>query len=89
MLTADELLAIARQERPGVTYTRNRHGTAIAAWKNGRWQTVAGKVLESLCGMKIGWVSVGDLLINGEPVNKPEDWLPVDGAHEPEVLQAA
>lgn len=71
-MTADELLAIARAEKPHVRYTRNREGTAIAAWHAGRWQTVAGKVVPSLGGE---WVTIGDLFINGEPVNKQEDWV--------------
>lgn len=69
--TADELLEIARKGRPDVRYTRNRQGTAIAAWKDGQWRTVAGYCIGGL-----GWVTLGDLYINGEPCNKPEDWIP-------------
>ena len=68
-MNCDELLAIARKGRPTVRYTRNKQGTAIAAWHSGRWCLVAGLLLDGT------WASVGDLLINGEPVNKPEDWL--------------
>ncbi len=74
-MTAEQLLEIARREKPHIPYTRNRQGTAIAAWHEGRWQTVAMKLLGNM-----GWGSVGDLLVNGEPVNKPEDWLPAETA---------
>lgn len=72
MGSCDELLAIARREKPHVRYTRNRQGTAIAGWLDGRWQMCAGLGIDGV------WYSVGDLFINGEPVNKPEDWEDAD-----------
>lgn len=68
-MTADELLVIARRDKPHVRYTKNRKGNAIAGWKDGRWQQVAGLCLDGQ------WVTVGNLCINGEPVVKDTDWL--------------
>lgn len=65
----DEMLEIARKGRPNVTYTKNRRGDAIAALVNDRWCMVAGKLIDGR------WAHMGDLLVNGEPVNKQEDWL--------------
>lgn len=67
-MSAVELLDIARKFQPTVTYTKNKAGTAIAAWKNGRWHTVAMQLITG------EWGEVGDLFINGEPCNKQEDW---------------
>ncbi len=71
-MTADELVQIARKGRPNVRYTRNVQGTAVAAWleSESRWVTVAG------FGCDGKWYSVGDLYIDGQPVNKPSDWMP-------------
>jgi hypothetical protein len=69
-MTADELLTIARKKKPHVRYTRNVKGTALAAWKDERWQTVAG------IGIDGRWYSVGDLFVNGEPVNPQSEWMP-------------
>ena len=70
-MTVEHLLEVARKGRPNVRYTRNRQGTAIAAWDeaNKVWRTVAGKCIDG------HWVSVGDLFINDKPVNDPADWL--------------
>jgi len=71
-MTGEELLAIARKGRPNVRYALNRNGTAIAAWAEplGRWQVVAGKLLTG------EWASLPyELLVNGEPVHKQEDWI--------------
>lgn len=71
-MTADELLAIARRDKPHVRYTKNRSGTAIAAFRDGRWNTVAMLLIPVERGQ---WGSVGDLLINGEPCNPQSEWI--------------
>ncbi len=76
-MTADELLIIARREKPHIRYTKNKAGTALAAWKDGRWQTVAMLLIGGYDSCNGQWGSVGDLLVNGEPVNPQADWLPV------------
>lgn len=35
-MTADELLVIARREKPHIRYTKNKNGTALAAWEDDR-----------------------------------------------------
>jgi len=73
-MTVEQLLEVARKGRPNVRYTRNRQGTAIAAWDDaaGVWRTVAGRLVTG------EWCSLGDLFIDGQPVNKPEDWMDDD-----------
>lgn len=68
-MTAQELLAIARAEKPGIEYTTNRKGDAIAARrnKNEPWQMVAGLLTTG------EWVEVGNLIIDGAPV--VNDWI--------------
>ena len=71
IMTALELLDIARKGRPEVFYTINNAGTAVAARHSADepWHTVAGKTIDGR------WMELpGDLLINGKPVNKQEDW---------------
>lgn len=68
-MTVEELLTIARREKPHIRYTSNRKGTAIAAWHENRWQTVA---MITLTGE---WGCVGDLYIDGKPVNDPAEWI--------------
>ena len=67
-LTVDELLTIARSEKPHVKYTRNIRGDAIAAWKGERWCMVAGLCIDGR------WATIGDVCVNGEPLNRQEDW---------------
>lgn len=70
-MTAEHLLEVARKGRPNVKYTRNVQGTAIGAWDETArtWRTVAGRCIDG------EWVPVGDLFIDGEPVNKQADWI--------------
>ncbi len=75
-MTIDELLESARQENPHLTFTKNKKETAVAFWQDGQWSTVAG------LGIDGKWYSMGDLLVNGEPVHKQEDWLCVDHKHD-------
>lgn len=78
ILSADELVEIARRDNPAVQYTRNKQGNAIAARRQTTepWQTVAMKA-------EYGhWCRIGDLSIDGETVNPPEDWLDSPHAHE-------
>lgn len=67
-MTASELLAIAKAEKPDIRYTTNKRRDAIAAWWENRWCMVAGMLIDGT------WAQMGDLLINGEPVNRQEDW---------------
>lgn len=71
-MNADELLTIARRGKPHVRYARNRHGNAIAGFdeKLGRWCAVASLTIHGL------WVSMPfELLVNGQPLHRQEDWL--------------
>jgi hypothetical protein len=63
IMTAQELLAIARSENPSVKYVTNAKRTAIGAWSadRNRYTPVAGLLLTGQ------WVEMGDLLINGTP----------------------
>ena len=62
-MTADQLLAIARQEKPHVRYVTNKKRNAIGAWstEKQRYTPVAGLLLTGQ------WVEMGDLLIDGVP----------------------
>lgn len=62
-MTAEQLLTIARQERPTVRYVTNRKRNAIGAWseEQQRFTTVAGLLLTG------AWAEMGDLLIDGKP----------------------
>lgn len=69
-MTAHELLAIARRDRPTVRYALNATHDAIGAWDDslGRFVRVAGKLLTG------EWASLRvELLIDGEPV--PTTWV--------------
>ena len=66
-MTADQLLEIARRDRPNVRYTKNARETAIAAWNGERWACVAGKLITG------EWVNMPDLLVNGKPAIA--DWV--------------
>lgn len=71
-MTARELLKIARDGRPNVRYAMHRNETAIGAWveDKGRFVVVAGKLLTG------EWASLPyELLVNGAPMHKPEDWV--------------
>lgn len=68
-MNADELLAIARRDKPHVRYTRNRKGNAIAGMVDGRWQMCAGLCIDGK------WVSVGNLCVNGEPAVADDEWM--------------
>jgi len=63
-MTALELLAIARRERPHVEYATNGLGNAIAARRkpSDEWEMVAAKMPDNG-----EWVTMGNLFINGEP----------------------
>jgi hypothetical protein len=70
-LTAPELLARCREHRPELRYAMDADGTAIGAWdeKLGRFVPVAMLALDK------GWFwSRYEILINGEPPYRPEDW---------------
>lgn len=70
-MTADDLLAIARREKPDVRYARNRQGNAVAAWDHnlGRFVVVAGMTPEG------SWHSLAnELTIDGRPVFQDTDW---------------
>lgn len=68
-MTCDELLKIARQERPHVQYVPNFARTAIAAKHEGRFVCVA-----CLC-LGGAWRSVEhELLVDGRPVWPADQW---------------
>jgi len=62
-MTATQLLEIARKEKPTVRYVTNRKRNAIGAWSETmkRYTVVAGLLLTGQ------WVTIGDLLIDGQP----------------------
>lgn len=62
-MTAEQLLVIARKEKPTVRYVTNYKRNAIGAWseEKQRFTTVAGLLLTGT------WVEMGDLLIDGTP----------------------
>lgn len=60
-IDARDLLQMARTGRPSVTYALNVEHTVIAAYVEGTWHGVAGKLLTG------EWVSMPvELLINGQ-----------------------
>jgi hypothetical protein len=70
-MTAPELLALCREHRPELRYGMAADGTAIGAWdaKQGRFVPVA------MLAINKTWVRTEyEVLINGEPPYKPEDW---------------
>lgn len=70
--TAQEILAIAKAGRPNVRYALNRKQNAIAAYSQemDRFVCVAGMLIDG------SWASMPhELLINGNPVHKREDWI--------------
>ena len=71
-MTCDELVEIARAGRADVRYARNKTGTLIGAWieEMGRYYVVAAL---SLTGSWIGMPF--EVLANGQPMHKPEDWI--------------
>lgn len=75
--TADDILKIARENRPNVAYTTNADCNRIAAWHGGRWICVACR------GIDGQWYSVEtELLIDDKPVWGQTDWLPVEMTEE-------
>ena len=67
-MSGTELIAIARQERPGVRYLLSKDGKSIGAWSESLQRTVV-VAAQDLQGR---WVSLPyELLINGQPV-QPE-----------------
>lgn len=62
-MTTQELLTIARSEKPSVKYVTNIKRNAIGAWsaERNRYTPVAGLLLTGQ------WVTMGDLLINDVP----------------------
>lgn len=78
--TAEQLLEIARREKPHIQYTRNEAGTAIAARRKDTdpWEMVAARLpATKLPDGRIepggGWVTMGNLLIDGVPTIS--DWI--------------
>lgn len=68
--TADELLAIARRDKPNVRYARNRKGDAIAAYHGGCWQVVA------IYGTTGRWYSMTtNIVVDGKPMFATSDWM--------------
>lgn len=69
-MTANELLTIARKEKPHVKYTQNAAGNAIAAWSDNRWIPVAGLTITG------HWIPIEtELLVNGVPTWPNEKWI--------------
>ncbi len=69
-MTAQELLKIAREGKPGVRYVTNDKGNAIGAWdaKLGRYVCVAGLMLDGR------WASMPvEILIDGECIKR--NWI--------------
>jgi len=66
IMTAQELLEIARQGKPGVKYVTDDKEQAIGAWneEHGRYVQVAGLLVTG------EWASLPfELCVNGEPVH--------------------
>ena len=69
-MTAQEIAAQAMKDRPGVIYRAHANGTAVGAWSEGRWVTVACKTIETFHGGL--WVNMPhELFINGKPALDP------------------
>lgn len=69
-MTSDELLAIARKEKPNIKYYADKSGDNIGAFdeKFNRIVCVAGKLITG------EWVSMPyELLVNGKPIKY--DWV--------------
>lgn len=67
-----ELLESARKAKPHIRYARSRDGKAVGGWDSakGRFVMVASLAITN------EWVSTPfEILINGEPPYKPEDWI--------------
>ena len=65
--TAEELARLAHKARPATIYRAASDGASVAAWYNGRWVPVAGKLIGGR-----GWASLDyELLINGKLVFYP------------------
>lgn len=79
---AATLLEQIRRDNPKRSFTRNRQGTAIGMWADGRWNTIAG------WGIHGRWMRIGDLLVDGKPVTPQDDWIPVDDPQEKEEPDA-
>ena len=73
-MTANELLKIARKNKPYVTYTTNDKENVIGAWSNEKQRFVAVACL-TLTGE---WVSIpGELFVDGKPM-VDNTWKPVE-----------
>ena len=71
-MTAQELLKIARNEKPNIKYVTNDKQDTVAAWdeKQGRYVIVAGLLLTGQ------WAHLPiEILINGEPVKR--NWIDI------------
>jgi hypothetical protein len=67
-MTAQELIKIAKAEKPHIHYITNKKENAIAAMVDGLPVMVAGRMITG------EWCTIGNLVVNGEPcVNDWED----------------
>ena len=71
-MTANELLAIARKEKPHIKYVCNDRASVIGAWSDARQEYVPVAVLD-LLGQ---WREIpGQLYVNGNPMVPAEKWI--------------
>lgn len=62
-LTAQELAARAMRDNPAVIYRAAADGNSVAAWHNGEWVPVAGRLIG-----RLGWASITvRVLVDGRP----------------------
>jgi hypothetical protein len=70
-VTAQELAQQAHAARPEVIYQAASDGNSVAAWHEGRWIPVAGKLITG------GWHELPyELLVNGKPAFDPAIYGP-------------
>lgn len=84
--TIEEVLKDLQQHNPQFCFARNRQGNAIAYKVSGdsEWEPCASQLIG-----KGEWAGVrGNLMANGEPVWKQEDWVEEEGPQEIEANHA-
>ena len=71
-MTGNELLAILKKNNPNRTFAITKKGTTIGVWsdKAGRYNVI---LAVNICDNK--WCECPDLLVNGQPAVKAEDWV--------------